>query len=148
MKAGVDYVGITTPFFCNDGKGHFLLHKRSLKCRDEHGNWDPGGGQLEFGETPEQSVLREVKEEYGCTGIIQEFLPPHSIFRLQNSTKTHWLALPFFVLVDKDHVKNNDPKKIDEIGWFTLDILPHPLHSGFKKTLKRFKRHFEKYKKV
>ena len=37
MKPGVDYIGITTPFYCNDSNGLFLLHKRSKNCRDEHG---------------------------------------------------------------------------------------------------------------
>ena len=61
MKPGVDYIGITTPFYCNDGNGLFLLHKRSKNCRDEHGRWDPGSGQLNFGCTPEKNVLREAK---------------------------------------------------------------------------------------
>jgi len=29
MISGIDYIGITTPFYCNDGKGNFLFHKRS-----------------------------------------------------------------------------------------------------------------------
>ncbi|HEY4495194.1 MAG TPA: hypothetical protein VI998_04000 [Patescibacteria group bacterium] len=29
MKLGIDYIGISTPFYCNDGQGCFLLHKRS-----------------------------------------------------------------------------------------------------------------------
>ncbi len=60
LKPGVDYIGVTTSFYCNDGKGNFLLHKRSKNTRDENGRWDPGGGQLEFGEKPEKGVLREV----------------------------------------------------------------------------------------
>lgn len=27
MEPGVDYIGISTPFYCNDGHGLFLLHK-------------------------------------------------------------------------------------------------------------------------
>lgn len=147
MKAGIDYIGITTPFYCNDGKGKFLLNKRSIHCRDEQGTWDPGGGQLEFGETLEQSVLREVREEYRCASTIQEALPPHSILRVHNGQNTHWLAIPFFILVDPSKVKNNVPEKIDEIGWFPLDALPKPLHTGFAYSLKIFGRYFEKYKR-
>lgn len=145
MKIGIDFIGITTPFYCNDGKGKFLLHKRSKNCRDEQGTWDPGGGQLEFGQTLEKSVLREIEEEYGCRGIIQEQLPAHSILRTHDGKKTHWIAIPFFILVNKDEVKNNEPEKIDELGWFTLDNLPHPLHTGFQYTYKHYKSSFEKY---
>jgi 8-oxo-dGTP diphosphatase len=146
MKAGVDYVGITTPFCCNDGKGNFLLHKRSKNCRDEQGMWDMDSGQLEFGLTLEENVLKEVLEEYGVKGKIQKSLPSHSIFREHNGTKTHWLAIPFFILVEREKVKIGDPEKMDEIGWFKLDNLPKPLHKGFSHTLKNYNEYFEEYR--
>ena len=43
--------------------------------------------------------------------------------------KTHWVALDFKVLVDREKVKNGEPHKFDDIGWFTLDNLPTPQHS-------------------
>ncbi len=146
MKTGIDYVGITTPFYCNDGKGNFLLHKRSRNCRDEHGRWDPGSGKLDFGVSLEENVLREVVEEYGCKGEIQECLPAHDIFREHNGIKTHWLAVPFFIKVNPKEVKNNEPEKIDEIGWFRLDNLPKPLHTGFQFSFTKFRENFDKYK--
>ncbi|NTU74041.1 NUDIX domain-containing protein [Candidatus Roizmanbacteria bacterium] len=145
MKPGIDYIGTTTPFYCIDGKGNLLLHKRSPACRDEHGRWDPGGGQVEFGEALEQSALREVKEEYGCEGKIVGTLPAHSVLREHNGVKTHWVACPFFVLVDPQQVKVMEPEKVEDIGWFTLNSLPSPLHSGFEKTLLSYRKHFEKY---
>ena len=95
MRPGIDYVGITTIFFCHDGKGNFLFHKRSDKCRDEHGRWDTGSGKLEHGLTLRENVLKEIEEEYGCVGVIDEELPPLDIFREHNGEKTHWLAVPF-----------------------------------------------------
>jgi 8-oxo-dGTP pyrophosphatase MutT (NUDIX family) len=147
MKAGIDYIGITTPFYCNDGKGNFLFNKRSKLCRDEHGTWEMGGGQVEFGETPEQSVLREVYEEYNCKGKIQMQLHPYSIFRIHGGIKTHWLALPFFILINPLQVKNNDPKKIEELGWFRLDNLPSPLHSALPQAFKLYRKNFNKFSK-
>lgn len=142
MKAGEDYIGVTTPFYCNDGKGNFLLHKRSKNCRDEQGKWDPGGGQLEFGLTPEENVLKEVKEEYGCNGVIQKSIPPHTILRINNGKRTHWITFPYFIKVKRSEVKINEPDKIDELGWFRLNNLPKPLHSGFGWTLKHYKKYF------
>ena len=37
-------------------------------------------GFLEKGETPEDGVLRELKEELGLTGVIEEFLGTYSFF--------------------------------------------------------------------
>jgi ADP-ribose pyrophosphatase YjhB (NUDIX family) len=146
LKTGIDFIGVTTPFYCNDGKGNFLLHKRSKIARDEHGRWDFGGGQLEFGEELQQGVLREVQEEYGLKGIIQEQLEAHSIIRIQNGIKTHWLAIPFFVKVDVNKAKIMEATKVSEIGIFALDKLPKPLHSGAKYTMKHYLKNFQRYK--
>ena len=145
LKAGIDFIGVTTPFYCNDGKGNFLLHKRSSIARDEQGKWDFGGGQLEFGEEVQAGVLREVQEEYGLKGIIQEQLEAHSIIRTQNGIKTHWLAIPFFVKVNIKKAKIIEITKVSQIGIFTLDKLPKPLHSGVKFTMKQYLKNFQKY---
>jgi len=145
MKIGIDYVGVSTPFYCHDGKGNFLLHKRSEKCRDEHHRWDPGSGKLEHGLSIQENILKEVLEEYGCRGEVEEILPAHDVFREQNGMKTHWIAVPAFVKVDPKEVKKNEPEKILEIGWFTLDNLPTPLHTGFEHTFKLFRSYFDKY---
>jgi ADP-ribose pyrophosphatase YjhB (NUDIX family) len=142
VKAGEDYIAISTPFYCNDGRGNFLLHKRSKNCRDERGKWDPGGGRLEFGLTPKENVLKEVKGEYGCKSIIQKSVPPHTIIRMNNGKKTHWIVFPFFIKVNKNEVKINEPDKIDEMGWFRLTNLPKPLHSGFSWALTHYKKYF------
>lgn len=133
MNIGIDYIGVTTPFYCIDGKGHIFLAKRSKKARDEHGAWDPGGGQVEHGENLEEAVLREVKEEYGVTGKIVEQVPAHSVIRIQKGKKTHWLAAPFIVLVDPKKLEIKETHKFDDSGWFTLSTLPGPLHTAFER---------------
>ncbi len=145
MKPGIDYIGVSTPFYCHDGRGNFLFHKRSQKCRDEQGAWDTGSGKLEFGLTPEENVAKEIMEEYGCVGEIQERLPAHSIFRKHDGTKTHWLAIPFIIKLDPSEVKNNEPESIDELAWFKLDNLPTPLHTGFAFSFNKYQKIFNKY---
>ena len=145
MKIGFDYVGVTTPFYCHDGNGNLLMHKRTKECRDEHGRWDTGSGKLEFNLSLEENVLQEVFEEYGCKGKTEEQLPAHDIFREHNGVKTHWIAVPFFVKVNPSEVRNGEPHKIEEINWFKIDNLPAPLHTGFAYTFNRYKSFFEKY---
>ena len=96
-RPGIDYIGISVPFYCNDGNGNFLVHRRSDQARDEHGRWDFGGGRLDFGEEVEDGVLREVMEEFGVEGEIQEQVPAHSILRNQDGIRTHWVVVPCFV---------------------------------------------------
>jgi hypothetical protein len=47
-------------------------------------------------------------------------------------------------LVDPTKVKNNEPEKIDEIGWFSLDKLPSPLHSQTRDEVSLLKKHLSK----
>lgn len=145
MKPGIDFIAVGTPFYCHDANGKFLLHKRSKNCRDEQGTWDCGSGILEFGLQPEENVLKEVKEEYGVQGIIQEQLPAASQIRILEGRKTHWVVIPFVIIVNADDVRINEPEKMDDIGWFRLNSLPQPLHQGFQIGLKRYKDYLEKY---
>ena len=144
MKIGFDFIGVTTPFYCHDGKGNLLMHKRTANCRDEHGRWDTGSGKLDFGISLRENVLKEVIEEYGCKGEITEQLPAHDIFREQEGLKTHWIAVPFFILINPLEVKNAEPHKIEELGWYRINALPKPLHTGFAYTFKTYKAYFEK----
>ncbi len=138
MKKGVDHVGVTVVFLCHDGASNVLLAKRSAKCRDEHGTWDPGGGGLELGDTVEGTLRKEIREEY-CTDVLNaEFLGYRDVHRVHNGEKTHWIALDFKVLVDRTHVRNGEPHKFDELGWFTLDTLPSPMHSQWPAFLAKY----------
>ena len=145
MTPGIDYTGVTVCFFCHDGAGNFLMARRSQKCRDEQGRWECGGGRLEFGEDPEEGVLREVREEYGCSGVIEERLHPRSIIREHKGRKTHWLALPYVIRVNPAAVRISEPEYIDEIGWFPLGGLPQPLHTGFAMQLEAYRPILQKY---
>lgn len=139
LKKGVDYTGITIVFACHDGRGNILLHKRSENARDEHGRWDIGAGGLELHDTPENTLRKEIKEEYSTDVISYEFLGFRDVHRQHAGQKTHWLALDFKVLVDPAQVKNGEPHKFEEVKWFTLNNLPSPIHS-------QWPIFFEKYK--
>lgn len=136
MKPGIDYIGITVGFICHDGNGNIFLHQRSDNCRDEKGTWDFGGGQLEFGEQSEEALARELREEYGCNGIISARLEPISILRNMEGVNTHWLKIPFIVLVDPEQVRIMELHKVRGSGWFKLGAFPEPFHQGASQLLK------------
>ncbi len=139
MKKGEDYTGITIVYLCHDGNGSFLLNKRSSQCRDEHGRWDPGGGGLEFGDTVENTLRKEIREEY-CTDVVNyEFLGFRDVHRVHGGKPTHWIALDFKVLIDRAKVKNGESHKFEEIGWFALEDFPAPLHSQFPFFLEKYR---------
>ena len=58
---------------------------------------------------------------------------------MHDGKKTHWIALDFKVLVEASMVKNGEPHKFDEIGWFKMPEFPAPLHSQFPNFLALYK---------
>jgi 8-oxo-dGTP diphosphatase len=143
---GLSFTGITTVFFCHDGKGKIFLTKRSKRTRDEQGRWDPGAGGLKHGQTLEENLLRELKEEYDVTPFATEFIGYLDVFRKNDAGQsTHWLAMYFAVRVDPHKVHVNEPDKVDDSGWFSLDALPTPLHSQFEPFIAK---HGDKFRQI
>jgi 8-oxo-dGTP pyrophosphatase MutT (NUDIX family) len=126
-------------YFCHDGKGNVLFGKRSQNARDERGKWDIGGGGVEFGDTVEDSLRKEIFEEY-CTDVLDyEFLGYRDVRREHDGKKTHWVAFDFKVLVDRQKVKNGEPHKFDSVEWFSQKNLPTPVHSQLPTFLELYK---------
>ena len=136
---GIDYVGVGVVFWCHDGKGKVVLHKRSQNCRDNRGRWDCGGGALEVSESLQEAVRREVLEEYCVLPRKIEPLGFREVHQLDDGKNTHWLAFDFKVLVNKGKVRIGEPKKVDALGWFTLKTLPKPLHLQFPEFFRKYK---------
>lgn len=142
MKKGVDHTGVAIVFYCHDGKGNFVMGKRSSESRDEMGVWDVGGGALEFDEKVEDTLRKEIREEYCAEVISYEFLGYRDVHRIHDGEKTHWLALDFQALVDPLQVKNGEPHKHDEIGWFTRKNMPEEVHSEIPIFFEKYKEWF------
>ena len=131
---GVIRPEVSCVFVCHDGRGKILLARRSARARDEPGAWDCGAGALEFGETFEAAVTREVTEEYAAPPLAIELLGVRNVLR----PGTHWVAVVFAVRLDPAAARIGEPHKFDELGWFALDALPAPLHSQLPATLELF----------
>jgi 8-oxo-dGTP diphosphatase len=86
------------------------------------------------------SLAQLLMRLYGTDIIDLRFLYAFDAIRKRDDGKTtHWLALLYTALIDPKHAKNNEPFKIDEIGWFKINELPSPLHSQIPLQLKAIK---------
>jgi 8-oxo-dGTP pyrophosphatase MutT (NUDIX family) len=122
---------VSVVFVCHDGDGRILLARRGPGARDEPGSWDCGAGALEFGETFEQAVTREVGEEYATVPLEIELRGVRNVLR----GDSHWVAVVFRVRVDPAKVSIGEPHKFDALGWYHPDGLPAPPHSQLRATL-------------
>lgn len=138
---GVSFVGVTTSALCHDGRGNFLMMKRGSLARDENGRWDILGGGLKHGVEVEDNLRRELEEELCTTGEDIIYLGYRDVHRkLNDGTPTHWISIDHVMKIDRRKVKIGEPGIIDEIGWFTFNTIPTPVHSQFDVFLKNHKK--------
>ena len=126
---------VSVVFVCHNGRGRVLFARRGAGARDEPGTWDTGAGALEHGESFADAVRREVREEYTVDALDVETIGVRNVLR----DGSHWVAVVNAVHVDPAAVAIGEPHKFDELGWFSLDALPAPLHSQLPETVALFR---------
>ena len=114
-------------------KGQYLLTQRNEPDNKRiDGKWQLAGGGLEFGETTEQTLAREMEEELQVSARI---LFPYPIVRThvydhpQKGAKVQVLLMCYLIDIGGQKPKIGDPET-KKFGWFSpdeaqkLDYLP------------------------
>ena len=101
-------------------KETFLIIRRSDAARGEHHFWEFPGGRMEFGETPEEALLREVCEE---TGLIASCIRPLQTWSFFRSEDTQIVGITFLCKATIDAVQLSEEH--DAFAWITEDELDH-----------------------
>lgn len=91
-----------------------LLLYRESKNHAHNGKWNGLGGKLEAGETPEEGVIREVKEEAGVE--IEPILVGRVIFPAFKMQPEDWHVYIFTAKDFKGKVKQSNEGKIEWIA--------------------------------
>ncbi len=116
-------------FIFKDGK--FLMGQR----QGAHGadSWSIPGGHLEFGESPEETAIREVREETGLEIKNITFAAvTNDVFAEENKhyitiwVKSEWASGEPTIV---------EPDKFVEQRWVTFDELPEPLFLPWEQLL-------------
>lgn len=130
---GKEFIGVAVAFTCYDEKSNIFLAKRSSNARDNVGYWDFGGGEVEFGHTAEETVTREMAEEYGATPLRTTFLGflDQPTKNNLHEIESHWLVLCYAAQINHTEAHIRETHKFTDSGWFTLDDLPQPIHPKF-----------------
>lgn len=118
-----------------NGKGQILLVKSE--------KWKTGlslpGGHIELGETAEQALIREVKEEVGLEVSIVRFIHyQNAVFSEEFWKPKHFVFLDFLCQARYDSVKVDQTEIQDFIWVEARKALGMPLESFTRKTLVRY----------
>lgn len=119
MKKGIDHIGVGVGAIILNRGGKALLTKRGPKAQNEKGKWTYAGGGLKFGETFEECVKREMKEEFDIE--VEPIEQLATVNHIIPADKQHWVAVAYVCKIIKGEPKIQDPEKEEEIGWFTIE---------------------------
>jgi mutator protein MutT len=122
--------------------GGAIIHKDRkilLQKRADDGTWANHGGCLELGETVEETVMRELKEEIGITPTKLEF---YKIFSGEDmhytcTSKDEVYAVIVIYLCDEyEGELQQDNDEVVELQWFDVNNLPENINKQDKVILK------------
>ena len=108
-----------------------IVHRR----KNAHGKdtWGLIGGHMEYGETPEQTVIREAKEEANITiknarviGITNDVM---------HADQKHYITIFMEAEFVSGDLKTNDPQFISELQWCDADKIPEPRFAPLQRFL-------------
>ena len=127
---------VGAPAVIKNSKGEILLGKREKNMWYYPGMWGLPGGLVEFGETIEQGIKRELKEELGVDSEVVKCGKPFMQLPVMECAMQA-LNVPVFCKI------RGTPKPKDEtseIGWFSpKEIRKMKLAYSHKEILKREK---------
>ncbi len=105
-------------FFLREGE---LLMLRRFNTGWEDGNYSVVAGHVEAGETVTQAAIREAEEEVGVALAPDQVDVVHVMHRKSDDER-----IDFFLTVDNwiGEIRNREPDKCDELGWYPLEALP------------------------
>lgn len=102
-------------------KGEVLLQKRAGEKRRNPNKWAKTGGQVDSGETVEEAIFREVKEELGIE-IPKEQIKIDSVYK--SDDKNRRFAYNYIFVVDyklEDYILQKE--EVADVKYFTIEEL-------------------------
>lgn len=118
--------------FFIEHEDRLLLIRRSAAKDHAPGEWEPGSGRLEAGESPLAAVVREAKEE---TGLDVEIVAPMDTFRFERgAARVPALGMTFHCRVTGGDLRLSDEH--DAARWVPLDrVLDDEISEVFRRSL-------------
>lgn len=99
-----------------------VLLLRRFNTGYEDGKYSMPAGHVDSGETFTEAVIREISEEVGITLKADDLHVAHMMHR--KSVDSERIDIFFVTEKWEGGVRNMEPRKCDDLSWFSLDNLP------------------------
>ncbi|ATB36846.1 DNA mismatch repair protein MutT [Cystobacter fuscus] len=119
--------------FIQDPDHGLLLVRRRRMPEADH--WGLPGGKVDFGETLQAAVVREIAEELGVEIALDGLLC--LVDQIDVAAGTHWVSPVYRAHIVRGEPINREPAALAGVGWFALDDLPGPLTLSTRTALAR-----------
>jgi 8-oxo-dGTP diphosphatase len=127
LEIGEKKEAVTLCVFVND-KQEVLIFKRHPNESTNPGKWGFVGGHIEKGETHQQALSREIKEETKLNFSKFKYLDAIKFDDLEIFIYCKKVKKNFIPKLNREHINWN---------WFTLDNLPTPIFDNVKTMAKK-----------
>lgn len=105
-----------------NSNGEFLMQKR---VKSKGGDWGVTGGHPKHGETPEEGIITEVKEELGIDIANQK------IIEFNSGCDGKDCYIMYYTQIDLDINKLDiQLEELSEVKWFSIETLQAMVNSG------------------
>jgi len=119
MVPGVDYIGVGVGALIYNDEGKILVTQRGPKAKNERGLWEIPGGSVEYGETFEQAITREIREELGITIRVKSL---HALCdHILPEEYQHWVSPTYICEIVEGEPVIQEPEKCSDWGWFSVE---------------------------
>eukprot|EP00565_Helicotheca_tamesis_P002785 CAMPEP_0185731340 /NCGR_PEP_ID=MMETSP1171-20130828/12641_1 /TAXON_ID=374046 /ORGANISM="Helicotheca tamensis, Strain CCMP826" /LENGTH=255 /DNA_ID=CAMNT_0028400589 /DNA_START=91 /DNA_END=858 /DNA_ORIENTATION=+ len=128
-KAGRHYVGVGTGVivYHETNPSQIVLTLRSGTTNNRHGEWELPGGTVEIGDTLEETVIKECKEEVcldvepvSCVDVCEDF--PRG--KVGEEEQQQWICFGYAAKIIGGELGNGEPHKFAQVKMFDIDNLP------------------------
>jgi ADP-ribose pyrophosphatase YjhB (NUDIX family) len=130
MTGRIERTRVGAYALCLDDTGRILLCRIAPSVLPGE-IWTLPGGGLDFGESPETAVIRELHEETGYTGrvVALGYVADRLFDGATDGVRLHAIRVVYRVRITGGERRDEVDGSTDTCGWFTRDEAEH-LHLG------------------